>query len=49
IDGKYDLNCDGTPILSLVVEDNVGYRTLIAFELSNKENNHTIRLAVKAV
>ncbi|CAG8808565.1 5743_t:CDS:1, partial [Racocetra persica] len=42
IDGKYDLNSDGAPILSLVVEDNAGYRTPIAFRLSNKENNHTI-------
>ncbi|CAG8836935.1 25725_t:CDS:1, partial [Racocetra persica] len=49
IDGKYDLDSDGAPILSLVVEDNAGYRTSIAFGLSNKENNHTIRLAIEAV
>ncbi|KAF0405442.1 gephyrin: PROVISIONAL [Gigaspora margarita] len=49
IDGKYDLNCDRAPILSLVVEDNAGYGTSIAFGLSNKENNYTIRLAIEAV
>lgn len=49
IDGKYDLNSDGAPILTVVVEDQAGYGTPIAFGLSNKENNHTIRLAVQAV
>ncbi|CAG8678284.1 19442_t:CDS:2, partial [Gigaspora rosea] len=44
-DGKYDLNSDGAPILSLVVEDSAGYGTLIAFGISNKENSHTIRIA----
>ncbi|CAG8696739.1 35591_t:CDS:2, partial [Racocetra persica] len=46
---NYDLNSDGAPILSLVVEVNAGYKTSIAFGLSNKENNHMIRLAVEAV
>ncbi|CAG8791210.1 5164_t:CDS:1 [Cetraspora pellucida] len=49
IDGKYDLNSDRAPILSLVVEDNTGYGMPIAFEVSNKENNYTIRLAIEAV
>ncbi|KAF0427253.1 gephyrin: PROVISIONAL [Gigaspora margarita] len=49
IDRKYDLNSDGALILSLVVEDNAGYGTPIVFGLSNKENNHTIRLAIEAV
>ncbi|RIB22371.1 hypothetical protein C2G38_2174116 [Gigaspora rosea] len=49
IDGKYDLNTDRAPVLSLVVEDNAGYETPIAFGISNKENNHTIRLTVEAV
>ncbi|KAF0559593.1 gephyrin: PROVISIONAL [Gigaspora margarita] len=49
IDSKYDLNSDRAPVLSLVVEDNAGYRTPIAFGISNKENNHTIRLAIEAV
>ncbi|CAG8809035.1 27064_t:CDS:2, partial [Racocetra persica] len=49
IDGKYNLNSDGAPILSLVIKDNAGYRTSIAFGLSNKENNYMIRLAVEAV
>ncbi|RIB24776.1 hypothetical protein C2G38_2241811 [Gigaspora rosea] len=49
IDGKYDLNTDRAPVLSLVVEDNAGYGTPIAFGISNKENNHTIRLTVEAI
>ncbi|CAG8580117.1 20698_t:CDS:10, partial [Racocetra persica] len=49
IDGKYDLNSDGAPILSLVVKDCAGYGTPIAFGVSNKENSHMIRLAVEAV
>ncbi|CAG8636492.1 16425_t:CDS:2 [Cetraspora pellucida] len=34
---------------NVVVKDNAGYGTPIAIGLSNKENNHTIRLAVEAV
>ncbi|KAF0495988.1 proteophosphoglycan ppg4 [Gigaspora margarita] len=49
IDGKYDLNHDNAPTLSLVVEDNAGFGMPIAFGVSNKENNHTIRLTVEAV
>ncbi|CAG8783678.1 4946_t:CDS:2, partial [Gigaspora rosea] len=49
IDGKYDLNSSNAPILSLVVEDNAGFGTPIAFGVSNKENNYTIRLTVEAV
>jgi hypothetical protein len=49
IDGKYDLNSDGAPVLTLVVEDQTGYGTPIAFGLSNKENHHKIGLAVQAV
>ncbi|CAG8763265.1 5653_t:CDS:2 [Cetraspora pellucida] len=48
IDRKYDLNSDSAPVLFLVVEDCAGYGTPIAFGVSNKENNHTIRLAVEA-
>ncbi|CAG8445319.1 26335_t:CDS:2, partial [Gigaspora rosea] len=49
IDGKYDLNSDSAPIFSLVVEDSAEYGTPIAFGISNKENSHTIRIAVKVV
>ncbi|CAG8820073.1 21718_t:CDS:2, partial [Cetraspora pellucida] len=49
IDGKYDLNSNGALILSLVVEDNARYGMPIAFRVSNKENNYTIRLAIEAV
>ena len=49
VDGKYDLNSDSAPVLSLVVEDSADYGTPIAFGVSNKENNHTIRLAIEAI
>ncbi|CAG8690116.1 10605_t:CDS:2 [Cetraspora pellucida] len=49
IDRKYDLNSNSAPVLFLVVENYTGYETPIAFKVSNKENNHTIRLAVEAV
>ena len=49
VDGKYDLNNDAAPVLSLVVEDQAGYGSPIAFGLSNKENQYTIRIAVEAL
>ncbi|RHZ69222.1 hypothetical protein Glove_286g3 [Diversispora epigaea] len=49
IDGKYDLNNDRAPILTMIVENNMGHGTPLAFGLSNKENNWTIRLGVSAV
>ncbi|RHZ45370.1 hypothetical protein Glove_680g85 [Diversispora epigaea] len=49
IDGKYDLNIDRAPILTMIVENNAQYGTPLAFGLSNKENNWSIRLAVNAV
>ncbi|CAG8589152.1 4522_t:CDS:2 [Scutellospora calospora] len=49
VDRKYDLNSDSAPVQFLVVKDYVGYGTLIVFGISNKENQHTIRLAVEAV
>ncbi|RIB06403.1 hypothetical protein C2G38_2046819 [Gigaspora rosea] len=49
INSKYDLNSDNAPILPLVVKDNAGFGTPIAFGVSNKENNYTIRLTVEAV
>ncbi|CAG8824271.1 17650_t:CDS:2, partial [Cetraspora pellucida] len=49
IDAKYDLNNDRAPIHALVVEDCGNCGTPIGFALSNKENMHTIRLAVEAI
>ncbi|GBB97117.1 hypothetical protein RclHR1_02920002 [Rhizophagus clarus] len=46
IDGKYDLNL---PVLSIVTENNTGGGLPIAFALCNKENHHTIRLAIDAI
>ncbi|CAB4489722.1 unnamed protein product [Rhizophagus irregularis] len=47
IDGKYDLNLDRTPVLSIVTENSVGCGLPIAF--GNKENHQTIRLAIEAI
>ncbi|UZO29201.1 uncharacterized protein OCT59_022687 [Rhizophagus irregularis] len=49
IDGKYDLNLDHAPILSIIAKNNAGFATPIAFGMSNKENNHTIRLAISSI
>ncbi|CAG8570870.1 5140_t:CDS:2, partial [Diversispora eburnea] len=49
IDGKYNLNIDRAPILTMIVKNNIGYGTPLVFGLSNKENNWSIRLAVNAV
>ncbi|CAB4408490.1 unnamed protein product [Rhizophagus irregularis] len=49
LDGKYDLNIDRAPVLSIVVENNASCGTPLAFTLSNKENHMTIRMAVSAV
>ncbi|PKC54138.1 hypothetical protein RhiirA1_507803 [Rhizophagus irregularis] len=49
LDGKYDLNNDHAPILTMIVENNTGCATPLAFSLSNKENNWTIRLAIQAI
>ncbi|KAF0438408.1 proteophosphoglycan ppg4 [Gigaspora margarita] len=49
IDGKYDLNNEGAPVLAIVIEDQAGYGSPLAFGFSNKENHFTIRLAVQAV
>ncbi|PKB97860.1 hypothetical protein RhiirA5_432384 [Rhizophagus irregularis] len=49
LDGKYDLNIDRAPVLSIVIENNAGCGTPLAFALSNKENHMTIRMAILAV
>ncbi|RIB23534.1 hypothetical protein C2G38_2242639 [Gigaspora rosea] len=49
IDGKYDLNNEKVPVLAIVIEDQAGYGSLLAFGLSDKENHHTIKMAVQAV
>ncbi|CAG8732162.1 9086_t:CDS:2, partial [Funneliformis caledonium] len=49
IDGKYDLNADRAPVLSIVLENGAGHGLPLAFALSNKENNQTIKLAIIAV
>ncbi|CAG8707260.1 6602_t:CDS:2 [Cetraspora pellucida] len=49
IDGKYDLNNEGAPVLSIVIKDQAGYDSPLAFSFSNKENYYTIWLAVQAV
>ncbi|CAG8697434.1 288_t:CDS:2, partial [Gigaspora rosea] len=49
INAKYDLNNNQAPIHSLVVENCENWGTPIGFALSNKENMHTIRLAVEAI
>ncbi|CAG8739082.1 12853_t:CDS:2, partial [Funneliformis caledonium] len=43
IDGKYDLNADYAPVLLIVLKNEADYA------LSNKENNQTIKLAIKAI
>ncbi|CAG8699079.1 3464_t:CDS:1 [Ambispora leptoticha] len=40
IDGKYDLNNEKAPVLSMVIEDEAGYGSPLAFGLSDKENYH---------
>ncbi|RIB12487.1 hypothetical protein C2G38_2200515 [Gigaspora rosea] len=45
----YDLNNNRAPIHSLVVENCGNWGIHIGFALSNKENMHTIRLAVEAI
>ncbi|CAG8738871.1 13413_t:CDS:2 [Cetraspora pellucida] len=49
IDGKYDLYNEGAPVLSMVIKDQAGYSSSLAFGFSNKENHYTIQLAVQAV
>ncbi|GBC07762.1 hypothetical protein RclHR1_07680016 [Rhizophagus clarus] len=49
LDGKYDPNIDRAPVLSIVVENNAGCRTPLAFALSNKENHVTIHTAISAI
>ncbi|RIB05642.1 hypothetical protein C2G38_2219090 [Gigaspora rosea] len=49
IDGKYDLNNEKAPVIAIVIEDQVGYGSLLAFSLCYKENHYTIRIAVQAV
>ncbi|CAG8521385.1 15269_t:CDS:2 [Cetraspora pellucida] len=47
--GKYDLNIDHAPVLTMVVKNSSRHGTSLAFGLSNKKNNWTICLAVTAV
>ncbi|CAB4495143.1 unnamed protein product [Rhizophagus irregularis] len=49
IDGKYDLNLDRAPVLSIVTENSAGCGLPVAFALFNKENHHTIKLAIDAI
>jgi hypothetical protein len=49
IDSKHDLNKDRAPVLAMCVEDEFGWAVPIGFAQTNKENNHTIRLAVETV
>ncbi|CAG8466553.1 33376_t:CDS:2 [Gigaspora margarita] len=49
VDRKYDLNNEKAPVLAIVIEDQAGYGSPLAFGLSNKENHHTIKMAVQAV
>ncbi|GBC49009.2 hypothetical protein GLOIN_2v1542684 [Rhizophagus irregularis DAOM 181602=DAOM 197198] len=49
IDGKYDLNLDRAPVLSVVTENSAGCGLPVAFALFNKENHHTIKLAIDAI
>ncbi|RIB10832.1 hypothetical protein C2G38_2043175 [Gigaspora rosea] len=49
IDAKYDLNNNRAPVHTIVVEDSGNWGMPIGFALSNKENMHTIRLAVEAI
>ncbi|CAG8579519.1 2465_t:CDS:2 [Gigaspora rosea] len=49
INTKYNLNNNCAPINTLVVEDEENWGMPIGFALSNKENMHTIRLAVEAI
>ncbi|CAG8736943.1 12029_t:CDS:2, partial [Rhizophagus irregularis] len=49
LDGKYDLNIDRAPVLSIVIENNASCGTPLAFALSNKKNYMTIRMAILAV
>ncbi|CAG8826410.1 305_t:CDS:2, partial [Gigaspora rosea] len=44
VDGKYDLNIDRAPVLTMVVENSARHGTSLAFE-----NNWSIRLAINAV
>ncbi|CAB4392942.1 unnamed protein product [Rhizophagus irregularis] len=48
-DGKYDLNLDRAPVLSIVTENSAGCGLPVAFALFNKENHHTIKLAIDAI
>ncbi|KAF0450146.1 proteophosphoglycan ppg4 [Gigaspora margarita] len=49
IDGNYDLNNEKAPVLAIVIEDQAGYGSPLAFGLSDKENHYTIRMAVQAI
>ncbi|CAG8557010.1 17813_t:CDS:2 [Cetraspora pellucida] len=40
--GKYDLNNEKAPVLSMVIKDEARYGSSLAFGLSEKENHHTI-------
>ncbi|CAB4438926.1 unnamed protein product [Rhizophagus irregularis] len=43
------INLDHAPILSIIAKNNAGFATPVAFGMSNKENNHTIRLAISSI
>ncbi|CAB4389552.1 unnamed protein product [Rhizophagus irregularis] len=49
IDGKYYLNLDCAPVLSIVTENSTGCRLPVVFALFNKENHHTIKLAIDTI
>ncbi|PKY61806.1 hypothetical protein RhiirA4_432072 [Rhizophagus irregularis] len=49
MDSKHDLNNDRAPVLVFVVENNAGSGTPLAFGLSNKENQWTIKLSIIAI
>ncbi|PKK64072.1 hypothetical protein RhiirC2_716525 [Rhizophagus irregularis] len=49
MDSKHDLNNDRAPILVFVIENNSGSGTPLAFGLSNRENQWTIKLSISAI
>ncbi|PKB97279.1 hypothetical protein RhiirA5_468619 [Rhizophagus irregularis] len=49
MDSKHDLNNDRAPVLVFVAENNSGSGTPLAFGISNKENQWTIKLSIKAI
>ncbi|CAG8491186.1 15642_t:CDS:2, partial [Cetraspora pellucida] len=49
IDVKYDLNNEDALVLFMIIKDQAGYSSPLAFGFSNKENHYTIQLAVQAV